>query len=277
MNNSIDTAIFPIINNEAGLPFLVCGIGVNKNQCHIIRDDGYCIHQVIYCTAGEGVLKIAGEAIPIKPGMLFFLPPDIPHEYHQTSQEDFSTNWITFTGENVSGSLSKIGMEKWRVFTLESLDDIDFIFRKMLSNYKSESAAAGYVGSALLYELLVECYKATICDKKSITSQESNIIKPVIAYINEHYKEDISLQELASVVKITPEHLCKVFKANMNMRPFEYLAKKRIQEAKRLISENRYSIAQVGAMVGYENNSYFCSVFKKYENISPSEFRGSTN
>ena len=274
---SIDTAIFPIINNEAGLPFLVCGIGVNKNQCHIIRDEGYCIHQVIYCTAGEGVLKIADEQIKIKPNMLYFLPPDIAHEYYQTSKEDFSTNWITFTGENIEATLAKLGMSDWRVFTFDSLENVDFIFRKMLLNYKSEGAASGYVGSAYLYELLVECFKNTVTEKKSLTSQENNIIKPVVNYINEHYKENITLQALATVAKVTPEHLCKVFKASMNMRPFEYLAKKRIQEAKRLISENRYSISQIGAMVGYDNNSYFCSVFKKYENISPSEFRGSTN
>jgi YesN/AraC family two-component response regulator len=65
-----------------------------------------------------------------------------------------------------------------------------------------------------------------------------------------------------------------VFKKYMNLRPFEYLTKKRIQEAKRLLVQTSTPIAKIGKMVGYEDKSYFGYVFKKYEKVTPSEFRG---
>lgn len=272
----MDTAIFPIINNEAGLPFLLCGIGINKHQCHIQREEGYCIHQVIYCVNGVGILSIDGQEIKIRPNTLFFLPPNIPHEYYGISSDPWSTNWITFTGENISFSLNKLDMSNWRVFELDSIDAVDTIFRRIIGIFKSEQPLSGYTASGLLYELLIECFKGSCSEGMSQTTQENSIIRPVINFINDNYHKDISLADMAKMSNCTPEHLCKVFKAHVGLRPFEYLAKKRIQEAKRLLSTNLYTISQVGKMVGYTNNSYFCSVFKKYEKLSPSEFRGNS-
>lgn len=273
----MDTAIFPMINKEAGLPFLVCGIGINQHQCHITREDGYSIHQIIYCVNGEGVLKTGGNEFIIHPNTLFFLPPDIPHEYFQISEEPWSTNWVTFTGENISSTLERLDMSGYRVIEAASLDAIDSVFRRMLAVLRGEQASAGFDASYMLYELLVECFKAGCEECASASVQESGIIRPVLNFINDNYSSNITLDSMAKVANVTPEHLCKVFKASMNMRPFEYLAKKRIQEAKRLILTNLYTISQVGKLVGYDNNSYFCSVFKKYEKISPSEFRGNSN
>jgi YesN/AraC family two-component response regulator len=90
-----------------------------------------------------------------------------------------------------------------------------------------------------------------------------------------HFSEDISLEILADITDITPQHLCKIFKKCLYMRPFEYIAKKRIQEAKKLLIDRSMSIKAIGEAVGYKDSSYFCAIFKKHELISPAEFRGS--
>ena len=57
------------------------------------------------------------------------------------------------------------------------------------------------------------------------------------------------------------------------MRPFEYLAKRRIQKAKLMLVQDKYTVNEIAQIVGYNDCSYFCSVFKKHEGISPAEFR----
>ena len=69
------------------------------------------------------------------------------------------------------------------------------------------------------------------------------------------------------------QHFCRVFKAKTGMRPMEYLAKKRIAEAKLLLLNTGESIGYIAASVGYSDQNYFGMVFKKYEGITPSEYR----
>jgi YesN/AraC family two-component response regulator len=93
-------------------------------------------------------------------------------------------------------------------------------------------------------------------------------------YIDAHYNEDITIDELSEFVKVTPQHLCRIFKRHLDLRPFEYLAMKRIKEAKTLLSNTQMTVNDICHTVGYRDCSYFCAIFKRYELISPSEFRG---
>ena len=57
------------------------------------------------------------------------------------------------------------------------------------------------------------------------------------------------------------------------MRPFEYLARKRVSQAKVLLLEDKLNVNEIARAVGYNDCSYFCAVFKKHEMLSPAEFR----
>ena len=98
-------------------------------------------------------------------------------------------------------------------------------------------------------------------------------LQPVIDYINTNYKRDITLTELSDLIGLSPQYLCRLFKECLNLRPFEYLARRRIQQAKILLLEEKRNINEIAAEVGYNDCSYFCAVFKKHEMLSPAEFR----
>jgi AraC family transcriptional regulator of arabinose operon len=96
-------------------------------------------------------------------------------------------------------------------------------------------------------------------------------------YMEKNYRDDISLQTLASVCGISTQHFCRVFHDKIGMRPMEYLAMKRISSAKVALLDTNAAIAQIGKRVGYKDANYFGIVFKKYEGISPREYRNSHN
>ena len=95
----------------------------------------------------------------------------------------------------------------------------------------------------------------------------------VVAFIDDNYQSDFSLDELSALANISPQYLCRLFKDCYHMRPFEYLAKKRLQRAKMMLTGEKYSVNEIAQLVGYNDCSYFCSVFKKREGLSPAEFR----
>ena len=81
------------------------------------------------------------------------------------------------------------------------------------------------------------------------------------------------MDELCSVSGVTKQHLCLLFRKKLSMRPMEYIAKRRIQEAKALLTGTEKSIEQVAEEIGFCSESYFCKLFKRYEGMTPSAFR----
>ena len=94
-----------------------------------------------------------------------------------------------------------------------------------------------------------------------------------VRYINEHYGDDITLSELACLSGVSPQYFDRVFRERLNMRPMEYIARVKISKAKSMLLDCDMSVTQLSESLGYTSPTYFGIVFKKYEGISPSEFR----
>jgi AraC-like DNA-binding protein len=92
-------------------------------------------------------------------------------------------------------------------------------------------------------------------------------------YVAERYTVNFSLDEMAEHLGITKQHLITVCKKRYNRTPIEYLNEYRIEEAKRLLSDTRTKIADIGTRSGFNSNSYFAKVFKQYTGITASEYR----
>ena len=81
-----------------------------------------------------------------------------------------------------------------------------------------------------------------------------------IEYIEQNYQKNIRLEDLCEVANVSKQHLCRLFKNTLQMRPMEYVTKVRIQHAKSLLITTNYSIKEIAEMVGFSDNSYFAIV-----------------
>ncbi len=263
---------YSILSTETELPFYVVGIGSIDREYHVKRDEGYPYHQIIYTTRGEGVLYVGGKEYTIKAGMGYYLPKNVPHEYY-TEQEIWENHWIVFDGYGVEKILKLIDFGGAKVFNISDPAVPEAIFKKMLYLLKSNSFYSGYQCSGLLYQFLLEMNRYVNLQTSAQDAGKLAQLKPVIDYLNDHYNEDITLRELAKIISLSPQYLCRLFKECYDLRPFEYLARRRIQEAKRLLITEDMSVNEIASKVGYNDCSYFCAVFKKHEMLSPVEFR----
>ncbi|MCC3373974.1 response regulator [Cohnella sp. REN36] len=100
-------------------------------------------------------------------------------------------------------------------------------------------------------------------------------IQQAIAYIREHYAEEITLPALADVLGFSPNYLSNLFRSETGMRLTEYVNRHRTDVAKRLLRETRLKVYEVAEKVGYPDASYFCKVFKEVAGQTVSEFRKS--
>jgi len=96
------------------------------------------------------------------------------------------------------------------------------------------------------------------------------LIAEVKSYINHHYQQQITLDDLASFLGVSQYHLSRIFNEESGFSLPEYLTMVRMERAKILLSEGRLNISQVAYQVGYEDSGYFSKVFKKHFGLSPS-------
>lgn len=98
--------------------------------------------------------------------------------------------------------------------------------------------------------------------------------KKAILFIQKHYSDTISLDDIASSIHVSKGECCRCFKRSIQLTPFEYLMKYRIFIAAGLIRENKNaSIADLASSAGFNSSSYFNKLFKKYLGCTPTEYR----
>lgn len=104
-------------------------------------------------------------------------------------------------------------------------------------------------------------------------SRENHIIHDIAAYLETHYAEDISLQDMAARFFLSREYISRRFKQEFGVNISDFLAGVRIEKAKLLLLNPQLRIARVAEMVGYQDEKYFSKVFKKQEGQTPNEYR----
>lgn len=104
-------------------------------------------------------------------------------------------------------------------------------------------------------------------------NKEEKIIDEVICIISNDYDKNIGLEVIAHRLGISPNYLGNLFKKYVGKRFTEFLTSFRMEKAEELLLSGQKSIMEIAREVGYDNVSYFCTVFKKIHGISPIEYR----
>lgn len=269
MNNYL----FTLITEEEKLPYYVKGVGGLRNQDHIERPNGYTDYQWIHCVRGVGKLLIDKKEYIVHKNIGFLLYPGVPHEYYAL-EEPWETHWVSFDGEGVQFLMKALGFNSYEVLSFGDLKVLDNLINEIYMAASSKGLIMGYECSAKLYSLLIELRRHKMKEEEATGVSKLKQLEPVIKFIENNFSENPSIEEMAGTINASPQYLCRLFSKTFRMRPFVYMTLLRMQKAKELlIRESDAAVRDIAEKTGYNDTSYFCSVFKKHEGITPSEFR----
>jgi AraC family transcriptional regulator of arabinose operon len=259
------------VENE--LPFQLIGVGCDFYQYPIDRPFGFPVFQWIQTISGRGTLSRDQTTVTVGPEEGLLLYPDEAHHYY-AAEEPWYVHWITFSGHNVENMLHYTGMARTGVYRVANPTHFETLIRKALQILKSDNPLRGIDGSGIVYALLLDFLKYIEREGNESHSGSVMRLKPALDLIEREMHRPIGLEDLAGSIGVTPQYFCELFKSETTQRPTEYVNQRRVARAKEfLVQEPQTRIHEIARRVGFESDSYFATVFRRHEGVSPRRFR----
>ncbi len=108
---------------------------------------------------------------------------------------------------------------------------------------------------------------------QEVTTTVDEPIHRSIVHLNQHLTEPLQLQDLAEMAGYSLSYYKQKFKQEVGITPSEYMMLQKIERAKKILTESDQSITNIAFSMGFSSSNYFCSVFKKFMDCTPKDYR----
>ncbi len=254
--------MFAEINKEARkqLPFVLNTVG-EARQKPLVRPEGNSFHQFIWVRGGCGSFRLREEYFTLGVGEGAFIRAGVPHSYEG---EDLQTMWLTFNG--AEGLLDFCGTGDYFTFHIPSwLNKANEGLMRELTHTTSIVARSGK-GYTLVTELL-----------DAIFAERASAMQYVRQYLESHYAEPLSLDDIAAVAGLDRYVLCRRYQAEFHCSVIVDLCRVRVAKAKQFLRYSGEPVEEVGRLCGFQSPSYFAKRFREETGRTPREYRREHN
>lgn len=273
--------MFPLKVHEVS----VDGSFEEKVSCHWHEEMEFLV-----LTEGEAEVFIEEDRYQVLPGDVIFIRPDCLHSMSGRKGEEVRFFAIDFRHTLLDSVFRDTIQRKY--FDQLSQGAVVFpAFLRPVQEWQQRvyELLCGirdcYRDKELGYELLIkaklyELWYLLYCHAKRPQKEETEggsvrmeLLKEIIAYLQENYASQITLEELTERFHISDGHLCRLFKSVTRMTMTEYLNHYRVSQSTALLSESGMDIGEIAGRVGFNNISYFNKVFRRCMHMTPTEYR----
>jgi AraC-like DNA-binding protein len=220
-------------------------------------------HRLYYVKRGEARLRLADRVLNLSGGNVYFLPAFSILE----SQIDGKMEkcYIHFQSVSRYFSLYRYLSDK---YSAPAGEVTEYLFKTVIDNYTDNSPSARLKVRGAM-NIILSDFASGI----SKNMQKIGEFERVLSYIDDNYKEKITLSQLSDMMQISSMYFSNHFKEVFHVSPKQYILNKRLMESQRLLLETAMSIKEIAYAVGFENENYFSEFFSQKVGISALKFR----
>lgn len=229
-------------------------------------------NKMYYILEGEGFLKIEGQVFYPKPGELYLLPAGKLQSYGTLNERTFGKYWCHFTAK--AGNLNLFDMVQVPSFVhIGEAEEMKQLFERLIRYSRGDDIASAFrVHSALLDILALYMDRCPEVRVQTKTTSAFGKMHKVMAYIEEHISEHLTVEELAQIAHFQPNYFIQRFKSLTGASPIQYINRLRLEKAAHQLLLSALSVSEIAQGVGMEL-SYFSRMFKEHTGYSPSAYR----
>ncbi|WP_308635445.1 AraC family transcriptional regulator [Paenibacillus silvisoli] len=241
----------------------------------VVEPHHHCVHQLLYVLEGEGTVTLDQKKARLSKDKAVFI---VPHCNHAIASEGRLTTLVLafdsamlqdrtldalLSGQFPSSSLLEVNPLAG--------SEIRQLLRKMLFEHQLQHPMYEIATKLYLQELLLILARS----RQSAEVTDSNYLRAerIRNYMDTHYFEKLSAEDIAEKLGITVRYVNDIFKSRYGITPTQYLSEIRVEAAKKMLVETDKDIVSIVFEVGYETLSTFYRNFKNIVNMSPNHYR----
>lgn len=236
------------------------------------RAHAHDFFEMEFIISGEGRHIINGKEYPLKSGSVYILTPSDVHSVIPAPSLDYFG--IMFSEEIFKEGLigDYLISSKGRQLNLapEEAEKMEGLIRLLSEERGNDKFSADFT-AGLMRSIMVLFFRAA--GEKQAENIPPSGIKNAVIHIHRHFKEPISLSEVASVANLSEHYFCEMFKNAMGRGFTEYLTELRLRYAENLLKSSSDTVTEICFSSGFNSFSGFFRAFKKRYGVSPKEFR----
>lgn len=236
------------------------------------RKEGIEEYIFLYCTDGEGIIRMAGKEYRLQEHEALCIPQFMEHVYFASPENPWSILWVHFKGEDTV----LYPLAECRIIHFESeyatgrmMFLFDLLFRVLDANYTEGNFV--YI-SQVLSMILSETY---FREKQGDALEQNKLVTHVIRYFYQHLEENLSLDQVASQFDLSKSYLNVIFQKHTRHAPMDFYIHLKMKRACNLLRSTDLYIYEVAGRLGYDDQYYFSRIFKKVIGVSPKIYRDS--
>jgi AraC-like DNA-binding protein/mannose-6-phosphate isomerase-like protein (cupin superfamily) len=283
-------------NDSYKLPFFIQKYSMQAGSSSILHRHQF--FQIDYVFKGKGRHLINNNEVDIIKGDIFVIPPYIPHRisimedsYIEIFELEFIPEFVVqnFRSMNDSGAfIDFMYIEPFLVSECQVKPrlnlagkvqvEVESILMESLGEYAKKRSGFELLIKSQILKLLVVVgreFTKQLEDLKeySIYDRHRDAIYASIDYINNHYRENISIEEAAHIANLSVSYFMFVFKGITSQTFTEYVNRFRISMAMELLKNTNKRVIDICMEAGFNSVDHFCRLFKQFTGISPLKYR----
>ena len=256
-------------------------------------DSSYSIHprvlhkhndflELLYVRSGTGIYIVDEQRYNISEGDIIICNAGVLHDEDPSQAQDLNTYSLALADIAVRGlppnclispEYSPVFPAGERAQTFGEL--MGMIHSLLATDPKGETETCNYLAAALISKLLLVIRQYCETEGNTVRSRTDIIAGQVKHYIDTHFDEQFTLQDISDAIRVSPYHLAHMFKETTGYSPMQYTVRRRLGEAQSLLITTSLSVTEIAVSVGFGNPCHFNTMFSKYIGMSPSRYRSS--
>lgn len=235
--------------------------------------------ELVYVMSGKAECVINGEEQTLDKGEFVLLNSEDVHLARPLEDSSCSLLFVIFSLEYIKQFKNAVDGLLFDIDSVSGIKErIGGLLGKISDSYGNNSAYVSMLQIAYvnqIYYLLLEhcvCYRR-LPNSSGIPKRDFSYAKTAISYINENYSREITLDEISSIVNLSPSYFSKYFKKVTQTSFSEYLANLRLEKAIRDMLDNNTSVSAAALKNGFANVKSFITQCKKVYNCTPAQYK----
>jgi AraC-like DNA-binding protein len=237
--------------------------------------------ELFFVYRGQGQYMVQGNSYHVKEGDMVICNAGILHGEAPTQARRIHSYCIALTDVQLAGLPDNwlINSGTTPVISFGALShqigEMMRLIHSLFAVQKKQSHVCTFMGISILLLTFDLLQGRTTLKALRSDSNTGILAKQIQQYLDDHYREHLSLKLLGEIFHVSECHLAHVFKREIGMPPIQYAAQRRLGEAQSLLMDTLIPISEISERFGYNDPCHFDAMFKKHVGMSPSKYRDS--